>query len=1009
MAVEAADRNAEFVDALRKRGWDDTAVAYLEWVPNSPLATAEFGQELPYQKAQSLVAQAGAVGGRGEQKMLLADAAAEFQKFAQTQADSPLATDAMRQAANLHRSLGNATVSEAKLLPEQATAQRNELRRTALKSFDDAVAAAEQTVALCTKRLAVLPKPAAIQADPAAKALRDRLKSQQLEARYVLGLIDFDRAAAFEHDSRQFHGALDAAIKSFETLYQEFRGNQVGAASRVFQGRCFQEKGDFQKALGCYEDVTRQRESSEEFRPWMAAANRYSIECLLELKKVDEAAAVGQDWLAASSPAERGRREWLEVAFRLAGAYQTKIESLPDGGAEAKRLQSETRDLYRQVSQQPNDFQQEARLALATRGGSAASAADLKTFADAYAAGKSALEVMSSSQLAIRLARDNNPEAIPELEEQVKQNKADSLELLEAALDRVDRETPVEELNEVRYFLCWLYLQDGRYDEAAVLGEFLATRYPENQNAASAAGFALAAIEQLPAAPAAEEGNGGGDGPAPSDPTSFRSRKLAGLAELIATRWPKSAAAPVATSILINAALREDQLDQAEAMIARLPEDGRAAAQLSLGSGLWVRYVRLTAGANEPPSETALALRDKAGELLTGGFAGIKDAGEPNAGAATGALYLVQYLLARGDAAGALKVLEDDAVGPLVLVQSEAEAASRPEYVLETYKSALRTYLSVEPPKREEAGEMMTALEGFAAKQEAGGTAQQLTRIYLGLGLQLQRQVKELTVAGEDAKAKHVAAAFEDVLERVAARPDANDWAIRSWLAQTNLQIGEGLRGEEAKKYLERARKSYEAILAESAKNEKYAPDAAALLAARMRLGDCLLALGQYSKGVDQYAAILLEKPNVMPLQQAAAAALQQWGVSARDPKALDRAIRGDVKQKNGENLIWGWVKLAVKADMGKRQTAKAADADPAMRERMAQYDEIFYQARYNVAHARFLAAKMVAGDARRAQLEAAQKNIDSMRQLYPDLGGPNWKPKFEDLHKQIVAELAKR
>jgi tetratricopeptide (TPR) repeat protein len=245
------------------------------------------------------------------------------------------------------------------------------------------------------------------------------------------------------------------------------------------------------------------------------------------------------------------------------------------------------------------------------------------------------------------------------------------------------------------------------------------------------------------------------------------------------------------------------------------------------------------------------------------------------------------------------------------------------------------------------------------------------------------------------------------LLERVAQRPGAESWRVRSWLAQTNLQIGQALDGKQAKAYADRARKAYEALLAVAEKDPSYAPDATALLAVRMRLGECLAAAGEYQRAIEQYGAILRERPNTLDLQQAAAAALQQWGVAEKDPDALDRSIRGDLPQAGGDNLIWGWLRLAVLAGNAQR---KAADSDdPAMRERAARFEDLFFEARYNVAKSRYLAGMVTAGDQRRAHLQDARKNIDQMTALYPELGGPKWKSAFEELRQQIDTELAKK
>ena len=1010
--LPAADRTADLVTAMRERGWDDTAVEFLGWFEKSTLATDDFRKELPFHRAQSLASQSRQAN-RADQKRLLAQAAEEFQKFAKASADSPLALESLRQSANLSAELGISEINEAKALPEQATTQRGGLLRSARTNLEAAAAAAELVIAACDKQLDALPKPTAIQADAAAKARRDDLRNKHAEARFLLAIFTFERARTHEPKSKEFTDAIDAASKRFSELNEEYRDTLVGATSRFYQGRCAQERGDFEKALGCYADLLRQPTANADFRRWTARAQRHRTECLMAMGSVDDAIEGAQDWLAASRPAERQQPEWLEVAFRMAAAKGMKIKSLPPGDAKSKKLQAEIRSTLREVSEHTNEFQNEARVTLAALGqrGKKAAGADgveggeFKNFEDAFAAGKAALEVMGSSAGAAKLAQQNNPEAVEELEEQAATSQAEALRALETAVELADRQTSIDELNSARYFLCWLYWQDQRAFDTALLGEYLAKGYPDAEYAKGAANFALAALEKLTNEARTADATAVGH--------SFEAKKLAEVAELIATRWPDSPEGTVAVNILIGNALRDDRIAEAEELLARLPEGSRAGAQLNLGSGLWTQYLRSTAGRNETPSEAAVERRDKAGALLVAGFEGLRKDTPPTFQSATGALYLVQYLLARGDAAGALKVLEAPAVGPLRLVEAKLDAANRPEFVQETYKAALRTYLSTEPPNREEAKAMMTALEKSVAKAGGDEAAQQLTKIYVSLGLQLQRQVKGLTAAGENKKAQQVAAAFDDVLQRVAARPDAGAWAIRSWIAQTNLQIGQGLEGEEAKPYLDRAKQGFEDILQTVEKDKNYAPNEMALLGVKMRLGDCLLAMGDYAGGIEQYAAILLKKPNALDWQLSAAVALQQWGVEAKDPEVLSRAIRGDKPQKNGQNLIWGWLRLASMADMAKRQASQRAEADAAVdaesQQRIARYEDLFFEARYNVAKSRFMAAMFTPKESRMPQLEAAERNIESMKTLYPGLGGAKWKPEFDALLKKINEEIGKQ
>ncbi|HEX6961545.1 MAG TPA: hypothetical protein VF175_06735 [Lacipirellula sp.] len=999
----AADRNADFVEQLRERGWDDTAIDYLQWVEKSPLMTPEFGEKLPYQRAMSRAAQGRQTRNLSEREKLLSGAAAEFASFAKDQPKSRLALDALRQAATLYAEQAMATLAAAEQLPAQATAQLAEANKKARDAFAKAASAAQQIVSACNKELAAMPKAAAIQGDEQAKQRRDDLRNRLVEARFLAARLAFEQAGAHEPKSKEHTAALEDASKQFGELVDEYRGTLVEATGRFYQGRCAQELGDYEKALDHYQDLTRLPSSDEEFRRWTARAHRRRAECLLAIDKVDDAISGAEEWLAGSRPAEREQPDWLEVQYVLANAYQRKAKADEDGGNDARELENKARNLLRDVSKHPNEFQQQARLALASgsqRNGAAI--AELKTFADAFAAGKSALELWNSATLAAKLAMENNPEAVEGLQADADARRSEALQALERAVELADPQTPPDQLNAARYYLSVLYWEDKRIHEAAILSEFIAKRYPESEFAPGAAKVALAAYEQL-AIEARREGNAQDDAATPS----YEAKKLAELSELVAARWPESPEASSAVNVLIQTALRENRLSDAEALLARLPENSRSAAELSLGAGLWTQYLRTTAGQRDELSPTAIGLRDKAGALLTQGFAGLRKAGNPSATSAVGALYLVQYHLSTGDANAALEVLEDGAAGPLTLVNANDEAAARPEYVQETYKAALRAYLAAEPPQREQAEQMMAALEDLVAGGNGDASSQDLTDVYLSLGVQLQRQMKELIAAGQQKKAEQLAAAFGDLLARVAERPDAKSWRIRSWLAQTNLQISQVLEGERAKEYADRARKAYEALLDAAEKDKSYAPDATALLAVRMRLGETFAAAGEHEKAIEQYGAILRERPTMLELQQAAATALQEWGVKKRDPRALDRSIRGDLPQADGKNLIWGWLRLAHMAASAQRQAAESSD--PKMKERAARFEDLFYEARYNVVKSRYLAGTVSTGSARQEHLEGARTNIDQMMKLYPELGGPKWKAAFEELRKQIDTELAKK
>jgi hypothetical protein len=188
-----ADPNAEFLAALREAGWNDTAVAFVDWVEDSPLVTDEFRDQLAYERAVSLASQGRAARDREERRQKMAEAAAAFQKFAGAEAESEATLDALRQAANLYAELALGELAGGP--------SSDESRRTARELFEQATAAAEQLSDACTAQLAKLPKPAVIQADPDAKALRDRLRHRLAEAGFLIALVSFESARTYEAGS----------------------------------------------------------------------------------------------------------------------------------------------------------------------------------------------------------------------------------------------------------------------------------------------------------------------------------------------------------------------------------------------------------------------------------------------------------------------------------------------------------------------------------------------------------------------------------------------------------------------------------------------------------------------------------------------------------------------------------------------------------------------------------------------------------------------------------------
>ncbi len=996
----AVEPSEEFLKGLNERGLNELALDYLDQMRASPLATEEFRKQIPYHRGVTLVEQSRQAADPDARSRLLDQARTELQQFAEANPDNVTGAEAQMQLGTVLLERGQQQLAQANSLPQEAAydSQRRDHNRQAQRLLADARAMFQSAEATYSTELGKLPPPST---DPNAKPdnRRQDYRARVAQLLFLAAQSQFEAARSFAPGSADFKKLNESAAKELSAVYEEYARvlPLPGLYARLYEGRCYQALGSYQLALGSFEDIRSQPNVLPPLRKLIAAAYRFRAECLLAQDKADAAIEDCRACLANAKPDEEKQPEWLAVRYRLAEALRKKGESLPAESNERRKLTAEARDAYRFVANSPGEFQSAARAESATLGRRATVADENdkdepRTFQDAYDHGKDALASFNAAKLALPSAERNNPSAVNELKDQMAEGKEDARRNFRLAMTLVDDDTDKKLVNEVRYFLCWLYWENEDYYHSAVLGDFLARRYPDHPAAGAAAKLSMASFERLYQQAAAA----GGD----KDTTEFEARRMAQMAEFITRRWPDTPDADAAFSVLVSYAIRDGRIDDAQKMLADASASSRPRLELQLGNAMWGRYLELAqADADKRPNDAALnELKETAVKYLRSGFDGIrKDRTVSEAGAAAG-LYLVQALLSDGKFDEATELLEDDQVGPLTLVTRGDPSVSRPQFAIEVYKAALRAYVSVTPPRGEKAVEIMKALESAVA--ESGAPADQVTRIYVSLGASLQRQINELREAGQKREADHVSAAMTEFLDRIHTQGDTN-WTNRVWVAQTFYAMGAGddsdlsqrarssatLKGPERQNLI-KARDAFAQLLADATKDPKLPPNEAAVLAVKMQLGESYRQLSEYQKALDTFSEILKDKESSLTVQRAAAYAYQQRG-QASDAQWLERAVQGGYQVKStGKNRIWGWLRIAQVAQ-------RAASADK-------KYWDTFFEARLNVARCRYLVAMKSKGPERQQNLAKARQSIQSMLQLYPTLGGEHWKAEFNALMKDI-------
>jgi tetratricopeptide (TPR) repeat protein len=1011
--VLAAQPTEEFVKGLQERGLHELSLEYLDRLKSSPLVDEATRKQIPYLRGVALVEQSRQTTDAAARNRLLDEARTELEQFAEANPQSVLSAESQTQLGMVQMGRGQEFVAEAASLPKESAydAQRESLNREARVRFAEARETFQRAEATYTKELEKLPPTLSNEASDDTGSKRQQYRGRVAQLRYLASQSQFELARTYSPDADEFKKLNRSAADELATLYEEFgrSGNTVGLYAHLAEGRCYQAIGEYAMALGCYEDILRQPNVLEPFRKLIAAALHRKAEVLIAQEKYDLAIDACNACLKDARNEEERESEWLAVRYRLAEALAKKAETVASNAMQQRKLQAEARDAYRFVARFPGELQVAARTAAASAEGAGPAEAGRRdeptTFQAAYDLGKDALASYNAAKLATPSAEKNNPAAVPQLQAQMDRGKADARHYFGVASTLVEVDTDPALLNEVRYFLCWLYWEAEDFYRAAVLGEFLARRFPDHPAASSAAKISMAAFERL-YNQALASGSKKNDG-------DFEARHMAQLAEFIVRRWPGTEDADAAFGVLVSIAIRTGRTDDAERLLGQASKQSRPRLELLLGNALWGRYLELSKTDAESPAGAESLSKLKASAikyLQSGGNTASKEMSVSDSGV-TAALYLVQALLSDGEYSEAIRRLEEKETGLLTLITKKHPTASKPAYAIEAYKAALRAYVSVTPPQDKKAVAAMQSLEKLVTSNNADGkAAEQLMRIYISMGVALQKQLEELQSAGKREEATRVAGAFAKFLDRIGAEQAEADWPTRVWLAQMYYSLGTGDQSDpagngtrsapiatadkSAREHLNKSLIAYQKLLDEVAKDPKLAPSESAVLAVKMQLGECFRALGRYGDALDTFSDILRDKEASLAVQRAAALAYQERG-QREDAQWLERAIHGGYKVKaTGRNRIWGWLRISQVA-------GRAAQSDP-------KFWDSFFEARFNLSKCRYLAAIKQSGDERQQDLARARQSIQSLAQLYPKLGGEQWKPQFDRLTRDIQREEAK-
>lgn len=972
--LSAAERCKEFVDGLRApdREYYDVALEYLEAIRHDPAADKAFRETIDYEIGVTLLEQSRTLP-PADRPAELDKARASLRKFLADHPDHPLVVSANRNLAGVLIERGKINKDLARQ-SDKAPDQRDRL----LQEARDLFAEAQKSLAVVDAQLNKTQKSFG-KIDPSDTAAIQRRTEVQREivlTRLAIARTLCEVATTFPPDSNRRKVALEEASAKFGEYYRKYEQWLGGCVFRLEQARCCHELGDDAGAITMLDQLASLRAGDDPgVRQIRTAATKLAMETLLspKMKNYKDAWTWFEKWESHSEPS--GDSDSDAAAVTCLGG-ETALElarSLNKDPAQAERRDEYLRrakDLLSIAADSSGPYRKKARLLftdpLLTAG--QVRIETPKSYADACERAKLAWERVMETNLT------------PEERDRY---RAEARECFRFALAHAPADAKTDDLNVFRSCMAYLDWAAEDYYDAAVLGEFLARRYPDTPHAQRGAEIAMKAYARLCGEATAK------------DDRKFEAARMNAMADFITRQWPKSAVADEAWMMHVRTAMEKKETAKALESLAKIADDSarRGDAELMTGQALWSYYldaVRLPEDKQPTKDELAKSITT-ARKLLEDGVARLRKAidagGEVTPAAAAASFALAQICLQLGENAKAVEWIDDPKLGAHALAKADNKAVAHGNFRVEAFKLALRAYVATQ--QLDKAEEAMNALE------KAGGV--NVAPIYMSLGRQLEETYKRLRAAGDEKAAANAARGFEYFLTRLAARPAAeSNFATLYWVAETFMTLGDSVAGNnaklppEAKEYYRKAAGVYQSILKACEADPKFVPQPGAVLTIQIRLARCLRSQKEYEKSLGVLVEVLKARENSLEAQREAAYTYQAWG--ADQPGYYIFAIRGGkkVQRKDGSvsYLVWGWGNIARKI------------------QNVQKFYSDFHEARFNLALCLLKYAESKNGKERTNYLRQAQSSILLIQQIDPKMGGEKWYGQYDALLQNIQALL---
>ncbi len=984
----------KFLQKLRDQQLFSLALVYMEELEDKPSVSQEFKADLQLERGL-LLYQAAALlpPTNAERPRKLDDAEATLQVFLGAQKQHPRRGEARMKLGELLLTRAEEAKSRAGAANAGAAQEDN---TEAIKFYDEAHQLFESTISELAEIVEKLKGARVDAADTAQVAYRQKVQQDLRQSQLLSAKAVEDRGRSRAEKNPQRAADLQQALTMFNDLYsKEQRMVGIRNYSLFYRSAIQATLGKLDDAIDGFQRVA-DVEGVDILRPLQTNATTELIKLLAQQKKFPLAVDRAEKWLSTLRPDERSSSETLSLKLELAKqkiAWSNDLKTKDPNDRVAGRLIRDTRTELKSLLRIPGSHMEAARDLLGQLGVEDSEIVStelpkVKDFGEALAAAQERIDRAETDAIGLETYKlelaDPNlddekkkiaSEQLNSTQQRIDLDQQQAIELLRTSLRLFQISDDREKLFDARFRLAFLLLKQQKPWDAMVIGEFLSRTSAGTDKGLRAAAITLGSFSDLlrVAGPEAK---------------TELTNQLQPFAQFLLATWPESAEAAAAGAALVQLALINKDFDRAQQVLTTLPAGGNAATsklRRDAGMAFYSKYLEEKKSSGED-SESARQLRGQAIDLLQTGVETITEE-TLDASAIEAMCVLARLLMAEQKLAEAAKILFEGTVSPLKTFENKANEI--PARVgMDFFRTSIQLKIALLADGKLPADEASSQIRDQIKRLQALATDAESSTALASVFVVLARDLKEQLVGTQDeAKRKRIA---ETLLIVTLEAAKSESFNTQFWAADTIVSIAEELEKSPAGKTqalsaFGEAARILDAILLKDQSQPGWINPPALTTQIRLKRAQTSRGLGDFKEAIEQLATILAKNNGLLDLQIEAARTYEAWGAAVNSGfyKVAIEGGRPDPKSKR--NILWGW---------GKIQQLTANQAD---------YSEQFFLARYHLAFSRMQYAKgLKDAKSKSDEMQRAEHDITSTSALFPDLGGPIMKKRFETLLNTI-------